>query len=253
MDDLVSHGFDVWAFDFAGFGGSERYPEMNGARGGAPLGRAVEAAAQIADVVEHIVAASGRTNVSLVAHSWGTIAASLYAAEHPERVAALCLFGPIAERDWTMLPEPESLGRWRLVTVEEQLARFIEDVPAGHPAVLIEPDLEKWGPAYLASDRNAETRTPPAVEIPSGPQADILEAWRGALAYKPKDVVAPTLIVRGEWDRHSTDGDADWILSQSSAPVRRDIKIPKGTHLMHLERSREGLFLAVREFLERGQ
>src|SRR5271163_607671 len=52
-DHLLAHGFDVWAFDFAGFGGSARYSQMSEPPNGMmPLGRSAEAAVQIAAVVD---------------------------------------------------------------------------------------------------------------------------------------------------------------------------------------------------------
>jgi pimeloyl-ACP methyl ester carboxylesterase len=247
LDDLSAAGFDAWAFDFAGFGGSERYAEMALGQEGRPLGRAEQAVAQLARAVERVAEASGR-RVALVAHSWGSIPAGLYASRRPERVERLCLFGPIARRDGHRRDGPGV--RWRLITVAEQLARFVEDVPRGHPPVLIEPTLESWGPAYLASDPDARSRTPAAVKIPAGPVADVAAAWAGNLSWRPEDVVAPTLVVRGEWDSVTNDDDARWILSRISHPLRRDVKVPKGTHLMHLELSREGLFEATRTFLK---
>jgi pimeloyl-ACP methyl ester carboxylesterase len=252
LDDLAAHGFDAWAFDFAGFGGSDRYPEMDGVCAGATRGRAEEACLQIARVVDRIVDATGCEQVSVVAHSWGTIAAGLYATRHPERVEALCLFGPVAQRMLSGLPAPESAGAWRLVSIADQLARFVEDVPQGQAPVLIDDDLRYWGPAYLATDVASSSRNPPSVKIPAGPQGDILAAWQGALAYRPEDIVAPTLVVRGEWDSVSNDRDADWLLSRVGGSVRKDVKIAKATHLMHLEHARDGLFSAVREFLSGG-
>jgi pimeloyl-ACP methyl ester carboxylesterase len=250
MDDLAAHGSDAWAFDFAGFGGSDRYAEMNDANAGMPLGRATEAAAQIARVVEHIAAVTGYARIAIIAHSWGTIVAGLYATRHPERIDKLCFFGPVVRREIATMVDPRLLGRWRLLTVADQWTRFVEDVPRNHSPVLIEPQLEQWGQAYLATDREAATRSPPAVKIPNGPIADINAAWSGELAYRPEDIGAPLLVVRGEWDSLSTDKDADWLLSHIGSSVRKDAKIPKGTHLLHLERSREELFAAVRTFLE---
>ena len=249
MDDLVAHGFHAWAFDFAGFGGSDRYPAMSGPREGSPLGRAPDAAGQIVRVVEHIVETTGFEKVSLIAHSWGSIAAGLFATMDPERIEKLCFFGPVAERNMQDLPEPESAGSWRLVTFEDQLKRFLQDVPHGHPPVLIEEHLDAWGPAYLASDHTSPSRRPRSVKIPAGPQADILAAWKGALGYKPRAILAPVLVVRGEWDSVSNDIDAEWLLPRLAGPVRKDVKIPKATHLMHLERGRDVLFAVVREFL----
>jgi len=249
LDDLAAHGFDAWAFDFVGFGGSDRYAEMCGACEGSPTGRADEAARQIARAVDYVIEATGCAQVSLIAHSWGSIPAALFATRRPERVEALCLFGPIAQRALPGLPAPESVGAWREVTVAEQFARFVEDVPSGHPPVLIDDALRHWGPAYLATDPMSSSRKPPSVRIPSGPRADILAAWGGTLPYAAEKIITPTLVVRGEWDRVSNDQDADWLLSRVGARLRKDVKIAKGTHLMHLEHSRDALFATVRGFL----
>lgn len=247
MDDLAAQGHDVWAFDFAGYGGSDRYAEMDGPQEGLPVGRADNAAKQIARVADHIAAQTGHAALSIIAHSWGSIPAGLYASRHPGHVKNLVLFGPIAQRQGSPSVTPNLC--WRTVSIPQQLARFVEDVPKDHPPVLIETDLAQWGQAYLATDEAAATRDPPAVRIPNGPAADVGAAWSGRLAYRPEDVRAPTLVVRGEWDSLANDADAAWLLSRLGHPVKQDVKVPKGTHLMHLEHAREGLFAAAHRFL----
>jgi alpha-beta hydrolase superfamily lysophospholipase len=55
MDDLSAAGFDVWALDYLGYGGSDRYPEMSApADANPPLGRAQQVSRQVASVVEFI-------------------------------------------------------------------------------------------------------------------------------------------------------------------------------------------------------
>jgi pimeloyl-ACP methyl ester carboxylesterase len=251
-DHLHGHGFDVWAFDFSGFGGSTRPAAMNvPAAGVPPLGRAPEAARQVGAVVDHIRSERGVARVHLVAHSWGTMAAALVAANHADAVGRLVMFGPIARRQIEGLPPPDRIGAWRDVSIADQLKRFVEDVPPDHPPVLIEPELAQWGPAYLATDADAGGRTPPAVRIPNGPQADIIAAMSGQLAYEPGRVVAPTLIVRGAWDNLCRDADAAWLLSALGATEKADVVVAAATHLMHLEHGREGLFAATADWLSR--
>ncbi|MGN6515991.1 MAG: alpha/beta hydrolase [Rhizomicrobium sp.] len=245
MDDLAGNGHDAWAFDFLGYGGSDRHPD---APQDAPaVGRAGDAAAQIARVADHIARQTGHSAISIIAHSWGTIPAALFASREPARVKCLVLFGPIAQREGPPSAAPSQC--WRTVSIAQQLARFVEDVPKDHPPVLIEPGLAQWGAAYLATDKDALTRDPPAVRIPNGPAADIGDAWSGRLAYRPEDVRVPALVVRGEWDSLANDADAAWLLSRIAHDRKQDVKVPKGTHLMHLERSREELFAAVNRFL----
>ncbi len=99
-DDLAATGFAVWGLDFAGYGDSERYPEMAGAPDAAqPLGRVEAASQQIERVVRVILERQDVSRISLVAHSWGTLAAGHFAARFPELVERLVLFGPVSRRD----------------------------------------------------------------------------------------------------------------------------------------------------------
>lgn len=249
-DALGAAGFSVWGLDFAGYGRSERYAEMASdiPPEGAPLGRAPEAARQIERAVRTIMTETGAPKVSIIAHSWGTIAAGKFAGDHPELVDRLVLFGPIARRE--TLPGVAPLGPWRFITAEEQKKRFVEDVPEGEPQVLIEEDFPAWVDLYLKADKTSASRTPASVKTPNGPVADLMSAWSGAMPFDPARITAPTLIVRGEWDSVSNDNDVAWLKNAlTSAPEVRDVKIPKATHLMHLERGREALYAASIRFL----
>ena len=243
LDDWQARGFDAWAFDFAGFGESGRYDAMREpADRHPPLGRASEAANQIAAVLALIRQETGRPRTSLVAHSWGSMPAARTAIGEPDHVDRLVLFAPIVRR--TAKPAPPTLPAWRDVTIEAQHARFVEDVPKGHAPVLVGFDL--WAPAYLASDPHSANRTPPAVRIPNGPGADNANAWAGRLAWNPAELTRPLTIVRGAWDSLCTDADAAWLLATATlAPERLDARLDAGTHLMHLETGRRVLYEAV--------
>jgi pimeloyl-ACP methyl ester carboxylesterase len=248
-DALAASGFHSWGLDFLGFGHADRYPAMTAsAERNPPLGRAEQAASQIVAAMRFIAARHGGRRISIIAHSWGTIAAGLFATRHPSLLDHLVFFGPIARRDGP--PLPKQLPAWRLVTVEDQYRRFIADVPPGERPVLSDTHFAGWAADYLASDRDSGAREPPAVKIPAGPAADIAAAWSGALAYDPASITAPLLVVRGEWDSLTADADAAWLLDAArTAPMRRDIKIPRGTHLLHLEENRASLYGAVAAFL----
>jgi pimeloyl-ACP methyl ester carboxylesterase len=246
LDDWNRRGFDAWAFDFAGFGESGRYPAMSEpADRHPPLGRATEAAPQVADVVTLIQREArrqeGGRRVSLVAHSWGGAPAALATIAMPEAIDRLVLFAPIARRTGGT---PSSVPAWTDVTNEAQYARFVEDVPKSHPPVL--EGFDRWAPAYLASDPDAAQRTPPAVRIPSGPRADNIDTWAGRLSWDPAQITRPIAIVRGAWDSLCGDADAATILdAATAAPSRHDSKLEAGTHLMHLETGRHRLYDAV--------
>ncbi|HEY5262627.1 MAG TPA: alpha/beta hydrolase [Solirubrobacteraceae bacterium] len=250
-DALTDAGFDAWALDFAGYGRSARYPEMAGAPDAVPpLGRVPAAATQIGRACGYVREQTGTDRVSIVAHSWGTLAAGRYAASRPEHVEQLVLFGPIARRE--ILAEVPNLPAYRDVTLQEQFDRFVEDVPDGHPPVL--EDFDRWAARYLASDPDAHSRELPNVRIPAGPTADILGAWAGYFPYDPGAIRASVLIVRGEWDSLCKESDANWLKERLSAAAEvSNVVIDRATHLMHLEHGRHELHAVCTEFLNRAE
>jgi len=136
-DALCDAGFDVWGFDFLGFGSSDRYPGMDRpAAESPPLCRSEDAAAQIAAAVRFILAHHAAPRLSIIAHSWGTIATGRFAGTHPELVERLVFFGPIARRPPRRYESPPSAPAWRIVTRADQWARFTEDVPEHEAPVL---------------------------------------------------------------------------------------------------------------------
>ena len=248
-DELCAAGFDVWAFDFHGFGGSDAYPEMTEpAEEREPLCRSDDASRQIEEVVHFICHTHAAPRISLIAHSWGTIATGCFAARCPELVDRLVVFGPIARR--TSQQDPPRYPAWRLVSLQDQWDRFTAEVPPGATPVLACRHFEPWGEAYLDSDSASRSRSPASVKTPSGPWHDIAQAWTGDLGYDPALVRAPVMLIRGEWDSMCADADAAWLFNAFAAsPIRRDVKISRATHLMHLEASRYALYREAEAFL----
>jgi pimeloyl-ACP methyl ester carboxylesterase len=252
-DELAAAGFHCWGLDFHGFGTlSDAYPEMAAAaEARAPLGRAADASRQLATAVRFIAGHHGIDRVSLIAHSWGTIVAGRFAGDHPDLVDRLVFFGPIARRK--AQGERVRLPAWRLISREDQWDRFIADVPPGEAPVLSRRHFDEWAEAYLDVDPDSRARSPATVKTPSGAFQDIFDAWAGDLAYSPARVRAPVAIIRGQWDGMCQDADAAWLFDAlSNAPLRRDIKIARATHLMHLEENRYALYREAETFLSGG-
>jgi hypothetical protein len=86
------------------------------------------------------------------------------------------------------------------VTPQDRWARFVEDLPANEPPVLVRAHFDEWAERYFDGDPHSSTRVPVGVKVPTGPFLDILQAWHGDLGYDPALVRSPVAIVRGEWD-----------------------------------------------------
>jgi pimeloyl-ACP methyl ester carboxylesterase len=249
-DELCASGFHVWGLDLHGFGRlSDPYPEMDEpATDHAPLCRAEEASLQVERAARFICDHHRVPRLSIVAHSWGSIVAGRFAERCTGLMERLVLFGPIGRR--ASRSDALEFAAWRLITIEEQWRRFVADVPAGEPPVLQRRHFDDWAERYLDTDPASRTRTPAAVKVPGGASKDIADAWAGTLPYDPGLITCPVAIICGEWDSLCDDEDARWLLKAlARAPLRRDIKIGRGTHLMHLESSRHALYRETETFL----
>ncbi|NVD71344.1 alpha/beta hydrolase [Duganella sp. BJB1802] len=251
-DELNATGFNVWGFDFAGYGASERYARHDSI----PAGDLLGVQEQLHRVVCAVRERNGGRPVLLLAHSWGGSVALRYAGVQPQALAALALFAPIVARvgatsAGAYVPAAAGAASHYPLTAWAQYRRFIEDVPRGHPQLLDEAHFQQWSAAFLATDSEAAARTPPAVLTPSGPQADVRALWSGKALYDASRVVAPALLVRGEWDSVCSEADADNLLAALGSGTKRCETLPRATHLMHLESSRGLLYNAVNDFLLR--
>lgn len=160
------------------------------------------------------------------------------------------LFGPVTPRH--AAPDTTTIPAYLFVTEADQRNRFRGYVPAGE-AQVFDGDLDAWAHAYMLTDSTSGTRTPPSVKIPAGMVADVEAARHGTLVYDPARITAPVLIVRGEWDTVTPDADARWLFDAlTHAALKRDVKISRETHVMHLETSRRQLYAEVRAFLAGG-
>jgi pimeloyl-ACP methyl ester carboxylesterase len=252
-DTLCDAGFHTWGLDFHGFGSlSDLYPEMaEPAEAHPPLGRIDSASDQLEHAVRFIRNHHGGALVSLIAHSWGTMVAGHFAGRHPDLLDRIVFFGAIAQR--RARSDAARLPAWRLISLRDQWDRFTADVPQGAQPVLSRRHFDEWGERYLDADPASRTRSPAAVKTPSGAFQDIFDAWAGRLAYNPELIRAPVALIRGAWDSYCTDADALWLFNALTAsPLRRDVKIARATHLMHLEENRYALYREAQAFLNGG-
>ena len=243
LDDWNARGFDAWAFDFAGFGESGRYAAMaEPADRHPPLGRAPEAAEQVAAVLALI-----RARPASRACRWSRIPG----ARCRRRVRPSP--SPTASTGW-------SCSRRSPAAARRQRRRRCR-LGATSPTRRSTPASSKtcrrairrcWRPSTAGRrpiSRAIPTprrRTPPAVRIPNGPRADNIDAWAGRLSWDPAgsrgrspSCAAPGIRSAATPMRRRSSTAA------TAAPSRHDCKLDAGTHLMHLETGRRALYDAV--------
>ena len=251
MHYMARQGYLACGLDFIGYGGSSMPAAMKGEASAAPpVDRAPEAAEQIAAAVNYLHKTKGTKAIHLVAHSWGTIPAATYAAHHPHALASLTLFGPIVPKAKTGT-EKSPHDAWFPLTAGHRLEqlRFEKVLPAGK--VLLEPSVNaRWAGEFRASTPVIGNDAPEQMRIPNGSNIDIDEGVAGNYPYAPADITIPVFVVFGNYDVVVNDAEASTFLERfTSAPMKWQLRIDDGTHVMHLERQRWSLYESVAAFI----
>jgi pimeloyl-ACP methyl ester carboxylesterase len=217
MDHLASHGFDVFALDYQGYGRSQS----------PTCGRCVTtevAANDINAVVDYVRSLRGVKQVYLLGWSWGTVTASLYTMNHPDRVRRLVLYAPPVWRG--PLPMGVPAGEFRPVT--EKAAR----------------DLFTPGAADTAAIEAFVAQRMPFNRAPNGVLVDLFT--RMPLT-DPKKISVPTLVILGEKDRLTPVSQTDlpaFFADLANGDKQLSI-IPGGGHALMLEAPRARLQFEV--------
>lgn len=252
MDFTARHGFLACGLDFLGYGASSRPPVMfEPADGKQPLLRAPEAASEIAVAIAYMQGRRHISEVHIVAHSWGTIPAADFAAGHPGTLTSLTLFGPIVPKAGSAA-ESENVAWWR-ITSEERLRQLYFKQVLPPNLVLLEPAVtSKWAAAFQASAPHIAGDAPGEIRIPDGPNADIEAANDAIYPYAPGQVTAPLFAVYGDYDTESArpaSATTAFLEKFTSTPLKWQLCIHDGTHVMHLERNRMSLYESVLGFM----
>ncbi|HEV2271754.1 MAG TPA: alpha/beta fold hydrolase [Steroidobacteraceae bacterium] len=250
MAFMAQQGFLACGLDFLGFGASTRPQAMLGpAAAHPPLLRVPEAAREIGMAIAYMRASRGMREVDLVAHSWGTIPAAAFAANHVGALSSLTLFGPVLSMPGSQ-PQSEHVA-WFGMTAKERLRQlyFSDVLPRG--VVLLEPAVtRRWAREFEASAPHISGDPPGEIRIPDGPVADFEEVNAGTYPYSPSRVTAPILMVYGAHDVWANLPNAAAFLGKfTSSPLKWQVCINDGTHVMHLERNRMSLYESVLGFI----
>ncbi|MCP2028508.1 pimeloyl-ACP methyl ester carboxylesterase/heme-degrading monooxygenase HmoA [Flavobacterium sp. HSC-32F16] len=253
MSHLSSNGYDVYGLDFLGYGNSDRYPEMeNNAKKAKVAGRAADVCLDVEIAVEMILKKTGKNKIYLIGHSWGGTVAALFAAKFPDKVEKLVLFATITSRNGNSSIENIE-GSYEEMTPEERINAMKNLTPNGNNCQLAPEIFENWGTIWAKTDPLLTKFKNKSIRFPSGPSQDVEDLVHNKPYFNPKDIKSKTLIIRGEWDQYPNNSDAENLFTAlENAPSKKYVVIEKGTHVLHLEKSRNDLYYETLSFLRQG-
>ena len=250
MGLLAQRGYDVYALDIRGYGGSTRPASMSQPpEANAPYARGSEALRDISAAVDFILARRKASRLSVIGWSWGTTTTAAYAAAQPDKVGKLVLVSPV----WLGAQPPSYAGAYRTSTHDAARAFALRGIPAERVDE-ISPlaSFDAWWAATLATDPEGARQSPPAVRAPNGALEDFATVWaKGKSTYQAADIRARALLVAGEWDAVTPPAMA---LGLSGALVnareRRVLILSEASHLLVIEKHRMRLIREVQNFLD---
>lgn len=252
MHFMAERGYLACGLDFLGFGASSRPAAMElDPKGSAPLDEAGDAARQIAVASHYLLTKRAIKRLHIIAHSWGTIPAALYATTHPLDLCSLTLFGPIVPQPGSQI-ESTDFSWWSISPKERYLElQFADVLPQGTHLLEAAVD-QKWALQFAASGNDGKSNgIDDPLKIPAGPISDSNAATAGQFPYAPKDVRVPIFVVYGSYDTVVNDaGGADFLSRFTNSLLKWRLRIDDGTHVMHLERNRRSLYQSVLSFIE---
>ena len=247
---VAQRGYDVYALDVRGYGGSTRPaamsqpPEQN-----APFADTKDAVRDITAAVDFILARRAAARLTLLGWSWGTSTTAAYAAQQPGKVDKLVLFAPL----WLGAKAPPFEGAYRTGTREAARQFALAGMPKERvDEVAPLSNFETWWAATLATDLDGAKMSPAVVRAPNGALRDIAGYWaRGQALYDPAQIRAPTLLIVGEWDAITPPAQAQELFTRLiHAQPRRLVVLSEGTHSMIIEKNRLRLMREVQNFFD---
>ncbi|MCF3947293.1 alpha/beta hydrolase [Acidiphilium iwatense] len=253
MDALAHAGYDVWAVDARGYGGSTRPPEMSlPPKEGAPLTSARTAVRDLRAAIDFVLRHRDITRVNLLGMSWGGSVAGAFTAELGEKIAKLILVAPLwLSRTKLRIDPGGALNTYRVVSPKTFETGWRVAAPEQKRQALIpEGWFEAWEQVTLATDPGAPTAG--TIRAPAGAVQDVRNHWTADNPlYDPAVIRNPVLLIAAEWDIDvPLEMAQDLFVRLTSADYKRLIEIGEGTHMVLMERNRRQAFDAVIRFLD---
>jgi pimeloyl-ACP methyl ester carboxylesterase len=140
-------------------------------------------------------------------------------------------------------------GAYRLVDAAGLMADWDNAIPGEDKFKWHDPRVTvAYVKLALAGDPTANTRKPPSIRIPQAVFKEHFEMSQGKKYWDAKDIVVPTLYVRGTRDHWSRPEDLQALNAELvNAPRKQIVVLHDATYFLHLDRPEKGRAAFVQE------
>ncbi|MGX9430739.1 MULTISPECIES: alpha/beta hydrolase [Bradyrhizobium] len=230
MNEFARYGFDCWTMDHENYGKSGR------TSGNSDIASGVE---DLKAAVEVIAGATGRQKYHFVGESSGALRAGAYAMAAPERIDRLVFaaFTYKGEGSPTLAKRAEQLDYFRSHNMRKRDRDMIRSI-----ATRDKPGTSD--PAVMEALADAELQF--GDQIPTGTYLDMTA---NLPVVHPEKVLAPVLLVRGEYDGIATVADLEEFFNRLPNGDRQFVILPGTAHSVVLAINRQLFWHVTRSFL----
>jgi glutathione S-transferase len=232
-DWIARRGYDTWCVDMEGYGRSDKHRDRRA--------DVADGADDLAAASDYILGLRGCGPLLLYGISSGSLRAALFAERHPERVRRLAMDATV----WTGRGSRTLAERSRRLDQFEASHRrpldrdFIRSVfTRDHPGVADEATIEAFADAVLALDDSA----------PTGTYVDMCSRLP---VTDPGRILAPTLVIRGEFDGIAAFDDVLEFFRRLPNPDKQFTMLPGIAHASFQERNYRLVYHVLHAFFSR--
>jgi pimeloyl-ACP methyl ester carboxylesterase len=230
MNEFARHGFDCWTMDHENYGKSGR------TSGNSDIASGVE---DLKAAVEVVARETGRQKFHFLGESSGALRAGAYAMAAPERVDRLVFaaFTYKGEGSPTLTKRAEQLAYYRSHNMRKRDRDMIRSIST----------RDKPGTSDAAAvEALADAEMAFGDQVPTGTYLDMTA---NLPVVKPDKVLAPVLLVRGEYDGIATIADLEEFFNLLPNGDRQFVILPGTAHSVTLATNRQLFWHVTRAFL----
>ena len=231
MNEFARYGFDCWTMDHENYGKSGR------TSGNADIASGVE---DLKAAVEIVTRETGQKKFHFLGESSGALRAGAYAMAAPERIDRLVFaaFTYKGEGSPTLTKRAEQLAYYRSHNMRKRDREMIRSIAT----------RDKPGTSDIAAvEVLADAEMVFGDQIPTGTYLDMTA---NLPVVHPDKVLAPVLLVRGEYDGIATVADLEEFYNALPNGDRQFIILPGTAHSVTLATNRQLFWHVARAFLD---